>query len=379
MKAITIKGSSLEEIEKLLNENSSSTFQPTLAILFMSLKLDCEKVCNLLDAKGIAVFGASTAGEFIDGDIAQGSIVIMLLDMNPAFFKVTFQNTEDSTTYEIAKQIGSEGKNLFTNPAFFIASGGISTDGEKIIAGIEAALGREVTIYGAMAGDDLNLTESFVFSNGKISNNGLVAIIIDEDKISLNGIATCGWKPIGTIRTVTKSEGPVVYTIDNEPALELVIKYLGVKFDLDSRKEVVMNIGAYFPLQLERENAEPVMRTVMFVNKEEHSLICAGNVPQGSKLRFSLPPDFDVIDKVVEECNELKDIYQTQGDAMIMFSCISRQLSFGQMISEEIERVKQVWNCPLIGFFSYGEIGKSKKGKHEFHNNTCCLVVLKEK
>jgi len=33
----------------------------------------------------------------------------------------------------------------------------------------------------------------------------------------------------------------------------------------------------------------------------------------------------------------------------------------------------------LIGFFSYGEYGKSKRGDHEFHNNTCCVVALKEK
>ncbi len=40
---------------------------------------------------------------------------------------------------------------------------------------------------------------------------------------------------------------------------------------------------------------------------------------------------------------------------------------------------RKSWNAPLIGFFSYGEFGKSKNGKHEFHNNTCCVVVLKEK
>ncbi|MGK2860353.1 MAG: hypothetical protein ACSLE0_00335 [Chitinophagaceae bacterium] len=33
----------------------------------------------------------------------------------------------------------------------------------------------------------------------------------------------------------------------------------------------------------------------------------------------------------------------------------------------------------LLGFFSYGEFGRSKTGKHEFHNNTCCIVALKEK
>jgi hypothetical protein len=49
------------------------------------------------------------------------------------------------------------------------------------------------------------------------------------------------------------------------------------------------------------------------------------------------------------------------------------------MTSEEIERVQAVWNAPLVGFFSYGEFGKARAGKHEFHNNTCCVLALKEK
>jgi hypothetical protein len=102
-------------------------------------------------------------------------------------------------------------------------------------------------------------------------------------------------------------------------------------------------------------------------------------VPQGARVRFSLPPDFDVIDTVVAECNDLKNEELHKADALIMFSCISRYLSFGVMTSEEIERVIKVWNAPFIGFFSYGEFGKSKRGKHEFHNNTCCVVALKEK
>ena len=180
-------------------------------------------------------------------------------------------------------------------------------------------------------------------------------------------------------KTVTKSTGNIVYTIDDRPALDIVMKYLGVDIDLDSGKDVVTHIGAYYPLQLERENMAPVMRTAMFANKEDRSLICAGNVPQGSKVRFSLSPDFDVIDKVVAECTELKNEQIQDADAMIMFSCISRYLSFGVMTGEEIEQVKNVWDAPMVGFFSYGEFGKSKSGKHEFHNNTCCVVVLKEK
>jgi len=180
------------------------------------------------------------------------------------------------------------------------------------------------------------------------------------------------------MRTVTKSEGNIVHTIDNIPALDLVMKYLGVEIDIDSGKDVVTNINTYFPLQLKHENAEPVMRTAMWANQKDRSLICAGTVPQGSKVKFSLPPDFDAIDKVVEECVEIKGDEEEKADALIMFSCISRHLSFGLMMSEEIEQVKQVWDAPMVGFFSYGEFGKSKTGKHEFHNNTCCIVALKE-
>lgn len=379
MKAKSIRGNSAEEIQSALQQVMADDFKPTLAFVFISMKQNRDAIISILEKDGIQIFGATTSGEFIDGEIGEGGIAIMLLDMNRDHFKLLFLETGDKTTLENAIQLGVQGKRTFINPAFIIASGWLQVDGEQIIEGIETGFGGEATVFGGMAGDDLTLQAPLVFTNGKSSVNGLVAIIIDEDKIAINGIATCGWKAIGTTKTITKSVGNIVYTIDDKPALDMVVKYLGVDIDLDSVKDVVTHIGAYYPLQLERENVAPVMRTAMFANKEERSLICAGNVPQGSKVRFSLPPDFDAIDKVVEECAEIKNGKQPEADAMIMFSCISRHLSFGVMMREEIEQVQNVWNAPMAGFFSYGEFGKSKTGKHEFHNNTCCVVVLKEK
>jgi hypothetical protein len=379
MEAKTIKADSTVELESELKKCMDDGFKPTLAIVFLSIKQDSDTVTSLLHKEGINVFGSTTAGEFISSEINEGSIVVMLLDMKPDHFKIAFFEKAENSTREIARRLGEEGKKIFSNSAFIIASGWLHTDGEEIIKGIEEGFGSEVTVFGGMAGDDLMLHEPIVFTYGKKSTTGLVAIIIDEDKINVQGIATCGWKPIGITKTVTKSTGNIVYTIDDKPALDLVIKYLGLTLDENSINNTVANLGAYYPLQLEREDAPPVMRTAMMGNIEERSLICAGNVPQGAKVRFSLPPDFDVIDTVVAECTDLKNEELYEADAMIMFSCISRYLSFGIMTSEEIERVQKVWNAPFIGFFSYGEFGKSKRGKHEFHNNTCCIVVLKEK
>lgn len=379
MKAKSIKAKSTEEIQSVLRLSITRDFKPSLAIVFLPVKQDMDAVASLLHNEGIQVFGSTTSGEFISSEIQEGSIAIMLLDINPEFFKVVFFDKGENSIHEIARQLGTEGKNTFSQLAFIIASGWLQTDGEEIIKGIEEGFGNEVTIFGGMAGDDLQLREPIVFTYGKKSTTGIVALILDEEKINVEGVATCGWKPIGITKTVTKSIGNIVYTIDDLPALDLVIKYLGLNLDNEIGDSLVFNLGAYYPLQLEREDAPPVMRTAMLGNIEDRSLICAGNVPQGAKVRFSLPPDFDVIDTVVNECSDLKKEKQNDADAVIMFSCISRCLSFGVMTGEEIERVQQVWNAPFIGFFCYGEFGKSKRGKHEFHNNTCCVVTLKEK
>lgn len=379
MKAKTIKGNSLAEISQALETALSDGFKPTLAIIFLSIKQDRVAICKLLEQKDISIFGATTAGEFIDGEIGEESIVIMLLDIKKEYFQCVHFETGDGNILDVARKTGELGLNTFKNPAFIIASGGISTDGEMIIKGIEEAVGPEVTIFGGMAGDDFTMTGTYAFTNGHYNITGIVALILDEDKISIAGLATSGWQPVGTVRTITKSVGNTVYTIDDEPALDVVIKYMGVNKNIDEWKEVIVNVGSEFPMQIQREGTEPVIRAPLFANKNDRSLVCAGSVPQGSKIRFSLAPDFNVIEKVVEECETVKKNELPKADALIMFSCKARHLSLGPMVSDEIDQVKNVWDAPLAGFFSYGEMGKSTKGKHEFHNNTCSLVALSEK
>lgn len=387
MKAKSIKGRSTEEIKVALQQSIADGFKPTLAIVFLSAKQDREAVSRLLDKKGIQVVGATTAGEFIDGEIEGGSIVMLLLDMNPAYFKIEFLETSQETAFEDAIKLGVMGKETFANPAFIIANSGVSLDGEPFVEGILQGFGKsslsvdgEVTIFGGKAGDDLALESTFVFTNGKSNNSALVALIVDEDKIDVKGIATCGWNAIGTTKTVTKSIGNIVYTIDDKPALDTLMNFLGVEIKQEGNKDVVTFLSSwYYPLQVERENSDPVIRTAMFANRENRSLICSGNVPQGSKIKFAMPPDFDSIEKVVEDCKNFRENAQQQADALIMFSCVSRHLSFGMVVKEEIEQVQKIWDAPMAGFFTYGEYGKSKTGKNEYHNNACCLVALKEK
>ena len=93
MKAKSIKGKSTAAISAALADSMANGFKPTLAIVFLSVKQDREAVSGLLDENGIQVFGATTAGEFVDGEMEEGSIVMLLLDINPAYFKIEFLET----------------------------------------------------------------------------------------------------------------------------------------------------------------------------------------------------------------------------------------------------------------------------------------------
>ena len=377
MKAKSIKGKTAEKIKEALEKNMADGFQPTLAVVFMANDNERIAVTELLLQKGIQIFGASTGDNFTDGEIESHTVVLLLLDINPAYFQLAIKGADEGTIKEIAEQIGKSALAKFKKPAFLVVSGGLAVDGDEIIAGIESACGIGTTIFGGLAADFLRMQRTYVFNNDKLCDYGLLALILDEEKISLSGMAVGGWKPMGMDRIITKSAGNVVYTIDNEPALDFVSRYAGLK-DLDTNNALNFLISSNFQLQLKREDKHPVMRTPMQANPEDRSIVFAGSLPQGSKVKLCLLPGFEVIEAALIEFNNYKKD-QPEPDALILFSCAGRQLTLGPYVSEEIDGIKNIWNAPLAGFFCYGEIGRVVSGQHEFHNMTCSLATLMEK
>ena len=379
MKAKSIKGKSAEEIKSALADSLADGFKPTLAIAFISLQQDRDAICALLDKEGIAIFGASTNGEFIDEELEKGSFAILLLDINPSYFTILFAEYPEKNYRDVASEIAKKAKMLFPNPAFLISASHMETDAEQLLFGIEDIIGKQVNVYGGMAGDDYAFREQFIFTNNKSSNRGIVALVVDEDKIIIKGIATCGWRAVGTVRTVTKSEGNHVYTVDDVPVLDLTAKYGGLENIEKGNTQVAMEIAGNFPLQLQRYIGDPVMRPGLLIEWEDRSFYCSGSVPQGSKVRFSLPPDFDVMEKVIKGVEGLKAAEMPEADAVVVFSCAGRILALGPLMNQEIEGIKNVWNAPMAGMFSNAELARATGGNLEMHNCTTCCVALKEK
>lgn len=382
MKAKSIKGKSTEEIKTALDECLTDDFKPTLAVSFISKAQDRNAICKLLDAEGIAVFGCTTHGEFIDKETEKLSAAILLLDMNRQNFEIYFEEYPQKNYREVAASIAKQGKAKFTNSSFLIAISDVVSDGEEILHGFEEVIGSDVDVFGGGAGDDYSFTETFVFTNNKESKNGIVCIAFDKTNVQIKGVATCGWKAVGTEKIVTRSEGNHVYTIDNIPALDITIKFGGLENvtpENEDVKNVLAELATNFPLQLQREKGEPVMRPGLVVDWTDRSFYTSGSVPQGSKVRFSVPPDWDVAEKVVKAVENLRDTEMPEADALVVFSCAGRILALGPMMNDELEGIKKVWNVPMAGMFSNAELGRATGGNLEMHNITTCCVAIKEK
>lgn len=341
--------------------------------------MDREAVTRILDDAGMAVFGATTNGEFTDAGITSGSAAVLLLDLDPAYFSIMFSAFEGNNFRETTKEMARRALEKFAHPAFLIAGSDMQTDAEELLHGFEDIIGKQVNVFGGMAGDDFQFSRQFVFTNGRFSDRGIVALALDEDRLLIKGIATCGWKPMGTEKTVTRSEGNRVYTIEHVSVLDMTKKYSGLENLTPDNPTIGSEIATSFPLQLQREKGDPVMRPGLVVHWEDGSFTCSGPVPEGSKIRFSLPPDFDVIEKVVNGCVDLKATQMPEADAVVLFSCAGRLVSLGPMISDELEGIRKVWDVPMAGIFSNGELARATNGNLELHNLTACCVAFKEK
>jgi len=235
MKATSIKGNSTVEIKVALQLAIKEDFKPTLAIVFISVKQDRNAVCELLNKHHIDCIGATSCTEFTESNQSDGGIAIMLLELDRNHYCILFEDIGERTLAEAATHLTQTALQKFNKPSFIICSTsltetGLMLDGETLIRSIEKTVGSQVNMFGGMAGDDLTFTGTYIFTNEQTSNFGIAALVLNEAKIAMHGVALSGWKPIGVSRTITKSKKNLLYEIDGKPALEAYLKFLGEDF-----------------------------------------------------------------------------------------------------------------------------------------------------
>jgi hypothetical protein len=272
----------------------------------------------------------------------------------------------------MGKTIGAWAKSKFRNPALITITSGLNFDNDAYTQGI-VHQGVEY-IFGGMAGDDLELKETFIFSKDNFSNHGIITLVIDGDKIDIVGSRGFGWSGIGKERIVTKSEQNIVYEIDGKSAIDFYRNYLNI-----SPEESIPLIGVEYPLEVTMKSGLVVYRAVLGIDEKRNGLIFAGHVEEKSKVRISAPQGERIIKYVGDSIQEsLQARAGFKPEVGFVFPCTSRKQVLGNLAIKEIELAYKIAKVPLIGFYAYGEIG-AFPGGYAFHNETFVTALLGEK
>ena len=244
---------------------------------------------------------------------------------------------------------------------------GINTNGEEYVNGI-TEIAPKVTLSGGLAADNGKLVKTYVFDKHEITSSGAVGVCLESESLNVSTNYTFDWLPIGKKLTVTKAIKNRIYEIDGLSAVDIYSKYFGEEL---ARK--LPQIGIEFPLIFEK-NGVSVGRAVLFRHKD-NSLTFAGNIPQGTEVRFGVGSVEKILQNSQHSIDTLLDEIQYEPEGMFIYSCMARRRFMNENIFAELEILKKLEN--VSGFFTYGEFFHFK-GKNQLLNETMTLLVLSE-
>jgi hypothetical protein len=259
-----------------------------------------------------------------------------------------------------------------------VISDGGSVNGSELVRGMEEANTGKVPITGGLAGDAGRFETTLVGLNSPPGKGRIVAVgFYGKDLVVTHG-SMGGWDMFGPERKVTRAVANKLYEIDGKNALELYKMYLG------KYAEQLPGSALLFPLSVILPGLEePVVRTILSIDSSDQSMVFAGDVPEGSLVRF-MKANFDkLIDAATQAAQQT---FHTPLDhnprLALLISCVGRKLILGNRIDEEVEAIADAFGKDtfLTGFYSYGEISPLARNKPcELHNQTMTITTLDER
>lgn len=357
-------------LEEFIKAHAILTHQKILIQVFMGINdstyihtLRQELLEILPHAK---IIGATTSGEISPKKItSQACVVTFCLFENTHIQTYIVTQEEDSFTLGSMLMQSIENTNKPDEFKLLITfTDGLHTNAEEYLKGL-TSINPNVIVAGGMAGDNASFKDTYIFNEHTISNKGAVGAALFNKNLNVFTDYNFSWQCLGKSHTVEHSYKNRVYTIDGKSAVDFYAYYLGEEI-----ASMLPNIGIEFPLVIQKDGLS-IARAVL--NKyEDGSLGFAGNVPQGSQIKFGYG-DIEMI--LHQGLLQAKKLAQHPLEAIFVYSCMARKSLLKKEINTEIKPL-QALAC-TSGFFTYGEFFYSQNSTR-LMNQTMTILALSE-
>jgi hypothetical protein len=250
---------------------------------------------------------------------------------------------------------------------------GLGADGHLITATLQHAVGHEIPLFGALAGDQWRLKGTKQFYGTDVLTDAIPVLLLSGDVHFSYGVAT-GWRQVGEVGNVTKATGSVVHEIDGKPAIDFYRQYLGAN----------TNPTAEVPLAVlsAQDDSQYLRATWGVVDETTGSVTFLATVPEGSRVRLTLANR----DEILTGCGQSLAIAkanlppEARLGAALFFSCAARKVLLGSRTQEEIRLIRDTLGdaVPACGFYGYGEISPNMGDPTgtKYHNESFVTLLI---
>ncbi len=352
----------------------------TLVIAFCARSFDERHhvLAELIDSYPTScIVGCSTSGEIHARSLRDESISVAVARFERARVRLAAGPVEGlADSFRAGQALATElaGDEL---RAVFVLSDGLHVNGSELARGLGSGLADDVVVTGGLAGDGDRFERTWVLVDGRPTSGWITAVGLYGERLAVGHGSRGGWDIFGPQRVVTRSEGSVLYELDDRPALTLYKEYLG------ELAEGLPATGLLFPLLVEFGDRpeESVVRTILSVDERAGSLTYAGDIPRGALAQL-MRANFDRLIDGASDAGSVAAVEGVHGDTLaIDISCVGRRLVLGERSEEEIEAVADgpLGSAHHLGFYSYGELSPLAGGACDLHNQTMTVTTLGER
>lgn len=314
------------------------------------------------------LIGCSTAGEIDQERIWDESLTVAIVQFDRTRVQrahAMIERAKDSYTAgrELAAQLRADDLR-----AVFVLSCGTDVNGSELVRGINARLPSHVSVTGGLAGDGERFGETWVMANGRTTPGAAVAIGLYGDAVRVSCGTQGGWDAAGFESVVTRAAGNLIYELDGKPAADRYREIIGASNTLE------------FPLEMQGDDGNPVLRTVLGIDESRGALVLGGEMLTGTRVTLMKASS----DRLIFGAHVAGGaaIGEHQGPTLALtVSDVGRRLVLGERAAEEVKAALQRLprGTQQIGFYSYGEVAPAQERRHaNLHNSTMTLTVLSE-
>ncbi len=324
---------------------------------------------------GVPLVGCTTAGEIAGNGPRDGSVAVAAFGGDG--FVV---GTAAAGAPAGPRDAGARAARGLSWPAghphrvVLLFTDGLASDQDEIIRGAYSVLGAGVPLVGGCAADALRMTRTSQFHGDQVLAGSVVAAGIASTGPLGIGVRH-GWRPVGEPMLVSGSSPNRIDSLNDRPALDVYLARLGTEPGRLSAGDLPA-LALMHPLGLSRHSGEEQVRFITSADFTRRSLRSTAQVPQGSLVWLMEADTGAVLQATTAAC--AASVTALGGSAplgMLAFDCVARRGVLGpEGIGPEIRRlVAAAGGAPVAGFYSYGEIARTR-GPRGLHNYT--LVIL---